>query len=332
MNEIVYHSGTNIWDQSYLATLSIFYDKVWLPAKSTPYHGGYLRFSRPKGSTSQYKLKAVSLSKHQVLVDGEWIKLAKFLNRWEETNKSLFEEGVISRLPAINNADKVTDSWGEFGELSTSIPDIPNKFFGHRPNRSSSDEEEYTIILRDHAAHLLRNDISIPGIYITNTGRQYDYYESLLAHSVFKYYIPKISELNSDEILNVRNEVKDNREGFSAYLQELNAEVINRLTEGDSVENISIYAEDTVRTKLIPVYRQFLRQLGAKRAGFWGNVLEKTSKALEIDSAPTTIKFYADFCKIFGLRGLDIIGLSKEEKSNINQACLFMKKIDKKSI
>jgi hypothetical protein len=65
------------------------------------------------------------------------------------------------------------------------------------------------------------------------------------------------------------------------HLQKLSYEVETRIKEGGSIKDIQRYAKSIAEVKLVPDFLEFKRQISAKKAGFWCNVLDKASKIAE---------------------------------------------------
>ncbi len=152
----------------------------------------------------------------------------------------------------------------------------------------------------------------------------------LEAKSVFSYCLPKLGKLNAEQILQVREKVKDTREGFSLHLQKLSRGVEQRLRGGDSIKDIEHFALSIVETELIPDYGEFRRQLSAEHLGLWKIVLATTGKILSIDANPSTPKFWGQMLEALGVP-LDMSDGLKEELSNKTQAFQFMKSVDSSS-
>src|SRR5262249_6322909 len=123
----------------------------------------------------------------------------------------------------------------------------------------------------------------------------------LEAKSVFSYCLPKLRKLNAEQILQVRERVKDTREGFSLHLQKLSKGVEQRLRGGESDAEIEQFAKSVVETDLIPDYGEFRRQLGAERLGNWKTVLDAAGKILSIDANPWTPKFWGEILAALGV-------------------------------
>lgn len=178
--------------------------------------------------------------------------------------------------------------------------------------------------------HLLRDDIKVPILFTSqNSVYNRECLKSLMALSAFKFLLPQINNLHPDQILEVRNAVADTREGFSMHLQTLSKEVENRIEEGDSLADVSRYAQSVVETMLVPQYTEFRRQIAAKKAGFWGKVLDKASKFAEIDAAPWTPKFYAELINALGFTILSGVSERENTLSNRSQAHQFLNVAEK---
>lgn len=322
-NSVVYNSGVNIWDRDFLSTLCVFYDEVYLPALVDT--DEVIQFKDTSKSGDSLKMNGLMV-KLYIQHEGKKYSAGELIKKWEDENTLLFNEGVIKRLPASKNINegKLFDN-SIYEELQDLLLDIPYKF--HLKVGTSNEIG----LWKDHIYHLLRNDISIPSIFLTK--QQHSSREgmkTLIANCTFKYFLPSLNALHPEQLMEIRRETESNREGFSMHLQTLSLDVETRILEGDSFENIKRYAQSVAETKLIPDYFEFKRQIAAKRAGFWGNVLDKASKIAEIDSAPWTPKFYADLLKIFGFTMLAGISEQKDQLTNKSQACQFIKKVENK--
>jgi hypothetical protein len=149
-----------------------------------------------------------------------------------------------------------------------------------------------------------------------------------MAHVAFRFVLPRVGELNPEQILEVRNLVKDTREGFSMHLQSLSADVEKQVKEGVSLQEVSDAAESVVETQLIPLFVEYRRQLAAKGGGFWRKVLDPLGRLVQIDAAPWTPRFYGELLRALGVTILTGIEERQERLSNKVQAFQFMKTID----
>lgn len=327
MNSVVYSSGVNIWDPSYLSTLCVFYDEVLLPFVSSE---ELVEFKRPAESAENYTLSGFALSNVAVQTKNGVLLAEQILTDWEKKYESLFDQGVLSRISRYEqDISLFAHSANELKKVSDLLFDIPNKFKGSSVNQNG-DKFDVIYLWQDHVLHLLRDDLPAPSVFIANE-RHYnrEKLKGLLAFATFQFLLPKLSDLHPDQILKVREKVTATREGFSMHLQTLSSEVESRIQEGDSLDDIAHYARSVTETKIIPDYVEFRRQLEAERAGFWSKVLDTASKIAEIDSAPWTPRFYAEILKTMGFTLLTGIAEREKRLTNKAQAFQFLRQVEK---
>lgn len=326
-NSIVYNSGVAIWDGDFLSTLCVFYDEVFLPAFS--YTNEMIAFETPLNSDDPIKLRNVTLDleyKHE----GEMYTARELVEKWEKYTEILFKESVMKRLPPTKNIINVEKHFdiSLYNNFRSILLDIHENIYLREKNKRGG-RNDIGAWWKDHLLHLLRNDIDLPSFFITpKKDVNREEMKTLIANCAFKYFLPSLTTLHPEQIMEIRREVKSNREGFSMHLQSLTHDIETRILEGDTFEDIKQYAESVTETKLIPDYFEFKRQLAAKRTGFWGNVLDKASKIAEIDSGPLTPKFYADILKILGFTMLAGISEQEDQLTNKSQSFLFIKKAE----
>ncbi len=189
------------------------------------------------------------------------------------------------------------------------------------------------LIRLDLARHLLRNDISIPQIFALTTGRSsQDILVALEAAATFRYLLPKISTFHPTQILELRDKVKDTREGFTMHLWKLSKGLQEQAHDGTSLAEIARFAESLIKTDLIPDYREFQRQFLSMRAEKWGKVLDAAGKVAEIDAAPWTPKFWALILKAIGMTALRSDSERENALSNKYQAFKFMSYVEQSSL
>ena len=189
------------------------------------------------------------------------------------------------------------------------------------------------LIRLDLARHLLRNDIAIPQIFALATGRSsQDILVALEAAATFRYLLPKISTFHPTQILELRDKVKDTREGFTMHLWKLSKGLQEQANDGTSLSEIARFAESLIKTDLIPDYREFQRQLQSMRAEKWGKVLDAAGKVAEIDAAPWTPKFWALILKAIGMTALRSDSERENALSNRYQAFKFMSYVERSSL
>jgi hypothetical protein len=335
---VIYNSGVSIWDPSHLSTLSVFYDKVWLPHMDNDSMGTLAIFARKLGSSDPFRFSVAELANWRIMFkDGTHESSGEFVRRWEFDNRILFSEGVLERLesPAQRVSEELLLKLDKL-ELDRALLDIP-LLPADRAERIAipllagrGELVERVFLWQDHLEHLTRTDVSGEAVFLTREAdAKREKYKSLMAHSVFTYLLPRLGELSPEQILEVREEIKANREGFAMYLQSLSAEVEKRVIEGEPLKDTASYARSVVETQLIPGYSEFRRQLAAKRAGFWKRVLDVSGKIFEIDSTPWTPKFYGALMKAIGFTILTGAEEQEDGLSNKTQAYHFMKSLDK---
>lgn len=331
MSEIIYNSDLIIRNASELATLCVFYDKVYLPhtSSSTSDKFAGARFydvTMPRGIDAKFEKEFVD-----------------DVDYWGSVYKALIDEKVVERLPSppwgVTPPKELLENLklSEKIELLTKSETLRSLSISNKPLGPLGETEESLgnpdhwvikeyLIKQDLALHFLRNDLKLSQLFIYSGDRpSRDFLVGVEAKATFSYLLPELGYLKADQILEVRNKVKDNREGFSMHLQTLSKGIDDRLKGGEQYPEIERWAKNIIETQLIPDYRQFRRQLEAQRSGYWSNVL---GKAFGIDAALWSPKFWSELLKAFGFTMLAAISERKEMLSNENQAYLFMKKVE----
>lgn len=186
------------------------------------------------------------------------------------------------------------------------------------------------LIRLDLARHLLRTDITIPQIFALAQGRpSKDIFVALEATATFRYLLPKLHTYHPTQILELRDKIKDTREGFTLHLWKLSSGLKECAEHGVSVGEAARFAENIIRTDLIPDYREFQRQFESMRADKWGKVLDAAGRIAEIDAAPWTPKFWGMLLKAIGVTALGFKAAERELLSNRYQAFQFMNYVEK---
>jgi hypothetical protein len=191
------------------------------------------------------------------------------------------------------------------------------------------DSGNVPLIRQDVALHLLRKDITQPQIFASSTSRKTrDVLVALEACATFSYLSPKIHVHHPTQILELRDRVKDTREGFTMHLWKLSNGLQARAGDGTSLSETASYARDLIETEPIPDYREFQRQLQSMEAGRWNKVLDAAGKIIEINATPWTPHFWAQVMKAIGLSALVSESERKEQYSNKYQAFKFMSDLE----
>lgn len=310
--KIIYNSDLIISDTKELATASVFYDKVLLP------------HTTPKTSNR--------LIVGSIWIE-EWSELRNDVIEWEKDNQILFQEKIIERLPPPSCGNTEYER-----RLASMKPSEQITLFAKMPRfrlmqETASGQEEFfpgAICFRhDLALHLIRTDLHLPQAFIGDDNRPpREIMIAAEAKVVFSYLLPALQGLNPEQIIEVRNKVKDTREGFAMHLQKLSKGIEDRLKQDTSLAEVHAWAKSVIETELIPDYREFRRQLAAERSGFWRKVLDVSAKVFEINAAPWTPKFYGELLKALGLTTLTYTSERKERLSNKFLAMQFMRVIE----
>jgi hypothetical protein len=336
--KVVYNTDLIIRDKSDAATLCVFYDQVVLPY------------------TTGKMINATSVSSETT--KSRPLDYAREIKDWELTYGTLFDAGVLKRLPPthfhksdyerVNFYDRSKlphdcaihsaippERWGELQEgdkiLSTEVQRI--QFFRDSDHQSGSGSHFFRDIVHmvverkvtrfvaegdvlksvlstpvykqfesggtpyvsdDLLIHLLRTDIDMPQIFITPEGHPgIDILATLEAKATFSYLLPKLRLYHPTQILELRERVADTREGFTLHLWELSTGLEAHAKEGVPTKEIARFADDLIRAKFIPAFRDFGRQLDTKGAGKWDKVLDAQGKVTEIAATPWTPESWA---------------------------------------
>jgi hypothetical protein len=320
--EIVYNSGLHIEDPSELSSLAIFYDEIFLPSSNQSSCGELVALKPNPNNSKSLIVDTISLTNFSFHKDNSTHEAGEYVSIWEQKHALLFRNGVIKRLP--DSPDRLIADL--YSKLNVSLDELASPIL--RLPFTIRSEKGDLFLWQDHFLHLLRTDIDKPSIF---TSRYPDFsrelMKSLMVLPAFKFLIPKVNQLEPEQVLEIREKTKNNREGFSMYIQQLSAEVEQRIKEGDTIRDVSKYATGVVETKLIPEFKEFERQLNLEKAGRWESILDKTGKLFEIDAAPWTPKFYGELLEALGLSVLGTLKERRASMSNKTQALRFMNTI-----
>lgn len=329
---VVYNSGLQIDDPFFLSTLAIFYDRIILPAETSRDSNGIILHSGYHGHEWR-------------IFDFTWTQAPSKdafdepLKLWEQRNKPLFEHGVISRLASpdrllmelgkdnlIRLMEYINKIWNRPERHTDPYYQSFSRFLGTDANNVPDNR----LVYMDMYFHRLRQDVTLPSIFaVPNKEIQREQYKSLMAQSTLKYLLPKFSELEPEQILEMREVVADHREGFSMHLQSLSAGVEDRVKGGETLEQISKYAQSIIDTQLIPDYREFSRILEAAEKRRKGKILDIGGKFMEIDAPIGSLKFFGQLLQAFGGGIITDAEEYAAQLTNRNQAFYFMRAIEK---
>lgn len=181
----------------------------------------------------------------------------------------------------------------------------------------------------DLVIHLLRTDIEAPQIFTALNGKPgRDILVALEAEATFSYLLPKLHLYHPVQILELREKVAGTREGFTMHLLKLSKGLEERAKENTSIKEIARFADDLIKTELIPDFVEFRRQLKAMEAGRWSKVLDAAGRVAEVDAAPWTPRFWALLLRALGITVVTSGAELKETLSNQYQAFKFMSELE----
>jgi len=325
--EIIYGSAFQIFDPTQLASLALFYDRVYLPAGSAFGYSDQLPYRQHEDGS--FEITGYSVGMIGNLCSSDWDSVfAETARWWEKEHQVLFDEKVLLRLddpdlrqtltpgyssPMLDRALSLLEAVGAYSTYESDFFDIHNE----------------TYVDAHLLRHWLRDDIG-SGQFFTQKGTmaKREVWKQALAHCAISYVLPQISSLNVDQILEARSLVSDTREGFAMHLQKLTRLFDEKVDRDAEVNEVINYAKDIAETELIPDYHEFRRQLMSKKAGWWGDVLSKTSEVMQIDAAPWTPAFYLQLFKALGFTALEGVSKESETLSNEYQTYQFMTSLE----
>jgi hypothetical protein len=325
--EVIYESGPVILNKEHLCTLSIFYDHVLLP-----YIGDretFLEFRRERDS---YKLSSVAVSFWTDLGDilpdivGEDRKHFRANDipmRWDQVHTELFQAGALGRLGPPEHApdDHIFESPERFEAVAARFDSLDLVFItGFKKRRP-----DLVFIPASHVFHLLRDDLSSPGIFLPRNRRWREIAKAVMAHAAITYMLPKLSSMPLQEILRIRSAVSDTREGFAMYLQELTAQVDDAIKSGETLPAVTRYSETVVEARLIPAYREYIRQI--EDVSTVGGHF--TSGMVEVSAALPNERLTNEILKALGISSIGAIVSRATNLTNRNQAFQFMRTIER---
>jgi hypothetical protein len=313
----VYSSHVYV-DGADLATLAVFFDEIWLPY---PYEvdpdGLGLPGFKDAGieGIGTYMLAGVQ----------------KEFREWKQTVKPLFDEGVLRTLPPpIRTADECPSDYLDVLHTKVARQSLP------RGKVSMWDMALGKPAMAIFAAYSSK---PAPELFLQPSWRKRSptksrsapdtrtvHLASHLAISLFNYQVPQLQSLTADQILEVRNFLRNEKEGFVAHVFTLTDEM--EKSAGAGVQWEEVAALKIVERKLIPQYIEFRRRLESKKTGFWANVLGAGAKFMQIDASPWTPKFYWGLFEAFTHSIDGRAKLEEESRSNAAQTFQYLAKLE----
>jgi hypothetical protein len=317
-----------------MSTLAVFYDEIWLPQ---PYYLDIEFYSR-FGELYGFFSKADFTSEYREALEKSQLAFYCLKTKWV----TLYKEGILKTLRPLSSEKfyKVSIP-SQLVFPDTSYEGI-YKFYMDKVLyllKSYADKSSSEIIQADAfisfaspiliGMHRVRQDKPSPELFISDpsdtcTSRLAGY----LVHSLFQYYVPQLDTLNAEQILEVRDYLKDTKEGFTYYINQITDDVEQRIKSGNLTEMVA--AQKTFERKILPLYVEFRRQLAAKKTGYWANVLAASADFFKVDATPWTPKFYGELLKWLGV----VLNLTAKDEeallTNQSQAFQYLATLEKK--
>lgn len=304
---IVYSSDLQIDDPELLTTLSVFYDKVYLPY---PYNCD---------PDAEPLIGMMNILKREVLLEEE--DVGGYIS-WKNRHKVLFDSGTFELLPPSVNRN--SPNWTEQQEKQ--LLRILGAAYGDEEKRLAPAKPKNFRNLMARAVHAALTKKPCAEFFGTNSTSAL---AGLIVHPLFRYKLPRLGELSGDQILELRNLVKDSREGFIDYIFELTDDLESRL-KGDNHAQLDT-AGKLVERRLLPRYNEYRRQLDSNNAKFGSKLLALGAKAMQIDASPLTPKFYGQLYEIlFNALG-GAAAVDAKHKTNASQAFQYISKLERYS-
>ncbi len=300
---IVYASGLTIQDPSLLATLAVFYDKVYLP------HAYDL----------DPDAKPLIRWPMKYLDDLELIQ--RGYTKWKDRWKLLFESGVIEVLPPS------LDLGGD------DPPDLQERLLKELnikvPHFASSHVFNGRVALAMYAIFEKTTD---PEFFHSRPGAtDTSHLRDTLATTLIQYRLPKIGEMTPEQLLRTRAETQSDREGLIYYLNQLVDDAESRLTATSGNERNA--ALRTVERKIIPELEEHLLQEKIRAEKTLVKLLKFAAKGvntvLGVALTPWDFKNYTGASELL-LDGADaLIEKKLQQVANKHRAFQFLACIEK---
>lgn len=327
-NALSYGSRLNYDSSSEMTTICLLYDTVVLPHRVV--HGGILRVSEIDG---QY-----TLVRDDDDWDDDWSH-EDYEAFYAGQTKELIEAGVVRRASPPDNSVSIADAETLFKKMDSQLIELllqnavlSTKVLRQNPLTREFEEqpnESYKSIPCDLVRNCYRKDHNTPLAFSSSHSNAAA--KLHLAASAFRLVVPGVGSLRPNELLELREKTKDNREGFSAHIQELSGDLELMIRSGATEEEIKLAAEATVRTRISPRLSEFERQLHAIKAERKSGWVQVISSFLQIDSAPWSPKFFGQILQSLGALTQESVEQIVERNSNANLSLIFLSKLRNKS-
>ncbi|MEH6433476.1 hypothetical protein [Massilia sp. DD77] len=265
-----------------MASLTVFYDQIWLP------HPCDLSPRGTKNLASVFRQIAganYEIPNLQAARD----RYAAACGVWQP----LFDAGILKIMPPFEIlagllGDNDTISLTDYADWHMRLPKEASRF-----ERGVSQLESLILAL-----HRLDAKKTHPELFISNPNdKSTARLSGFLNQAIVAARIPMLATLDANQILDLRESVNQAKDGYRQYLYQLTDDLEQRLSSGDKTEVEA--ARKTAERKIIPEYANYVRQLKALEIGFGARILEAGGKFLQIDAAPWTPKFWGAILECF---------------------------------
>lgn len=276
------YSSRLIPSRDEMASLAVFYDEIWLP------HPCDLSPSGAKNLKGLYR--ELCGKDHEIpQLEAAQAKYESECEQWS----TLFDEGILKTMPPFERFQSILgdDNTMSFSSYISWFERLPKEA---KPFTNGTHHLE-SLVLAMHRLDAIKKypELFISNVHDTSTTRLSGY----LNDAIITCRIPVLTSLNSDQILEIKEKVKDSKLGYQQYLNQLADDIEQRILSGN--ENELVAARKTAERKVIPEYENYLKQITAKEFGFGTKVLSAGGKFLQVDAAPWTPKFWGAIIECF---------------------------------
>lgn len=302
--QITYSSDLTIKDPELLATLSVFYDKIYLPY---PYN------CDPDAEPLIGMLNI--FTREALLKDPEvWEYVS-----WRSEYRALFDSGILECVPpaVIRHSPTWTDEQEE--EVMAALGAAARV-----ADRENSSSEEWGI--RSLIARTIHASFTKKPCAEFFSGSSTAALAGLIARPLFRYRLPRLAALTGEQILEIRGRVKDTREGFIDYIFELTDDLESRIR--DDASHSTEAADKLVERKIVPKYEEYCRQLDGNNTKFGAKLFAIGAGVMQIDASPLTPKFYGQIFEILLKAFGDVATVEAKHKTNAGQAFQYLSKLE----
>jgi len=301
--EITYSSDLTIKDPELLATLSVFYDKVYLPY---PYNCD---------PDAEPLIGMLNVFKREVLLKEPDVR--EYVS-WKSKYRVLFDCGILESVPPA--VIRHSPGWTDEQEQEVMLALGAAALAADQANSSSEEWGIRSLIARTIHASFTRKPCA--EFFSADSTAAL---AGLVAHPLFCYRLPRLADLSGEQILEIRALVKDTREGFIGYIFECTDDLESRLR--DSASHPSDAASKLVERKLIPKYEEYRRQLDGNNTKFGSKLFAMGANAMQIDASPLTPKFYGQIFQILLKAFGDVATVEAKHKTNAGQAFQYLSRL-----